>query len=133
MQFDITIIFMAVLLIIAIICSRYLIPFLKEKLNNEQINALAMQREDILQYLAKLTLNYRAEAAALKGEVAQLVGVYLNRAALLRPADYAVAQHGREHIGKKSDDINPHRQKFLSSGLSAHSPFRCLSRAPPRR
>ena len=42
MQFDITIIFMAVLLIIAIICSRYLIPFLKEKLNNEQINALAV-------------------------------------------------------------------------------------------
>ena len=42
MQFDITIIFMAVLLIIAIICSRYLIPFLKEKLNNEQINALTV-------------------------------------------------------------------------------------------
>lgn len=37
-----------------------------------QINALAMQREDILQYLAKLTLNYRAEAAALKAEEARL-------------------------------------------------------------
>lgn len=42
MQFDITIIFMAVLLIIAIIGARYLIPFLKEKLNNEQINALTV-------------------------------------------------------------------------------------------
>ncbi len=33
-----------------------------------QINALAMRREDILQYLAKLTLNCRSEAAALKAE-----------------------------------------------------------------
>ena len=37
-----------------------------------QINALAMKREDILQYLAKLTLNCRAEAAALKAEEARL-------------------------------------------------------------
>ena len=33
-----------------------------------QINALAMKREDILQYLAKLTLNCRAEIMALKME-----------------------------------------------------------------
>ena len=37
-----------------------------------QINALAMRREDILQYLAKLTLNCRAESAALKTEEARL-------------------------------------------------------------
>ena len=37
-----------------------------------QINALAMKREDILQYLAKLALNYRAESAALKAEEARL-------------------------------------------------------------
>ncbi len=37
-----------------------------------EINALAMRREDILQYLAKLTLNCRAEAAALKAEEARL-------------------------------------------------------------
>ena len=37
-----------------------------------QINALAMRREDILQYLAKVTLNLRAEAAALKTEEARL-------------------------------------------------------------
>ena len=37
-----------------------------------QINALAMRREDILQYLAKVTLNLRAEAAALKAEEARL-------------------------------------------------------------
>ncbi len=33
-----------------------------------EINALAMKREDILRYLAKMTLNYRAEAEALKTE-----------------------------------------------------------------
>lgn len=37
-----------------------------------QINALAMRREDILQYLAKVALNLRAEAAALKAEEARL-------------------------------------------------------------
>ena len=37
-----------------------------------QINALAMRREDILQYLAKLALNNRAEAAALKAEEERL-------------------------------------------------------------
>ena len=37
-----------------------------------RINTLAMRREDILQYLAKLTLNYRAEAAALKAEETRL-------------------------------------------------------------
>ena len=37
-----------------------------------RINALAMRREDILQYLAKLTLNCRAESAALKAEEARL-------------------------------------------------------------
>lgn len=37
-----------------------------------QINALAMRREDILQYLAKLVLNCRAESAALKAEEARL-------------------------------------------------------------
>ena len=33
-----------------------------------QINALALKRTDILEYLAKLALNCRAEAAALKAE-----------------------------------------------------------------
>ena len=37
-----------------------------------QINALAIKREDILQYLAKLVLNCRAEAAALKAEESRL-------------------------------------------------------------
>lgn len=37
-----------------------------------RINALAMRREDILQYLAKLTLNCRAESDALKTEEARL-------------------------------------------------------------
>lgn len=37
-----------------------------------QINALAMRREDILQYLAKLVLNCRSESAALKMEEARL-------------------------------------------------------------
>ena len=37
-----------------------------------QINTLAMKREDILQYLAKLVLNCRAEYAALKAEESRL-------------------------------------------------------------
>ena len=37
-----------------------------------EINTLAMRKEEILQYLAKLALNYRAEAAALKAEEARL-------------------------------------------------------------
>ncbi len=37
-----------------------------------EINALAMRKEEILQYLAKLALNYRAETAALKAEEARL-------------------------------------------------------------
>ena len=37
-----------------------------------EINALAMHKEEILQYLAKLALNYRAETAALKVEEARL-------------------------------------------------------------
>ena len=38
----------------------------------ERINALAMQRTDILQYLAKESLNLRAEAAALRTEEERL-------------------------------------------------------------
>jgi len=38
----------------------------------EQINALDMERHSILEYLAKLVLNYRAEAAAIKGEEERL-------------------------------------------------------------
>ncbi len=41
MQYDITVIFYAVLTIIAILGGRYLIPFLREKLNNEQRETLA--------------------------------------------------------------------------------------------
>ena len=37
-----------------------------------QIHALALRREDILQYLAKLVLNCRAESAALKTEEVRL-------------------------------------------------------------
>ncbi len=37
-----------------------------------QINALALRREDILEYLAKQVLNIRAEAAALKAEEERL-------------------------------------------------------------
>ena len=37
-----------------------------------EINALALRKEEILQYLAKLALNYRAETAALKAEEARL-------------------------------------------------------------
>ena len=37
-----------------------------------EINSLALRKEEILQYLAKLALNYRAETAALKAEEARL-------------------------------------------------------------
>ena len=38
----------------------------------EQINSLAMKREDILQYLAKLVLNTKASVQALKAEEKRL-------------------------------------------------------------
>ncbi len=38
----------------------------------EQLNALQMERQRILEYLAKLVLNARAEAAALKSEEVRL-------------------------------------------------------------
>lgn len=38
----------------------------------EQIADLQMKRSDILEYLAKLALNYRAEVASLKGEEERL-------------------------------------------------------------
>ncbi len=38
----------------------------------QRINALAMQRTDILQYLAKVALNLRAETAALRAEEERL-------------------------------------------------------------
>ena len=38
----------------------------------EQIDALKMERQSILEYLAKLVLNIRAEAEALKDEDARL-------------------------------------------------------------
>jgi len=47
------------------------VPF-NEKEIIDWINALAMQRRDILQYLAKLVLNCRAGSAALKAEEARL-------------------------------------------------------------
>jgi hypothetical protein len=37
-----------------------------------EINALALRREEILQYLAKLVMNLRSEAAAIKEEEARL-------------------------------------------------------------
>ena len=37
-----------------------------------ELNSLAMKREDILQYVAKLALNCRAESAALKAEEERL-------------------------------------------------------------
>ena len=38
----------------------------------EEINALAMRREEILQYLAKLVMNLRSEATAIKEEEVRL-------------------------------------------------------------
>ncbi len=47
------------------------VPFNEEEIIG-QINALAMKRDDILQYLAKLALNCRSESTALKAEEIRL-------------------------------------------------------------
>ena len=65
-----------------------------------QINALAMKREDILRYLAKLALNYRAEAAALKAEEDRLKQ---RRDALSRKEDSVLMIIDRECDGVTTD------------------------------
>ena len=64
MQFDITVIFLAILAIIAIIGARYLIPFLKTKLNNEQIEALTVAI-DAAVYWAQQTMKSATGAEKL--------------------------------------------------------------------
>mgnify|MGYP002624118622 CR=1 FL=1 len=66
----------------------------------EQIDALKMERQSILEYLAKLVLNIRAEAAALKDEEARLknrrLSLDLKENRLMKVLD-------RECSGKKTD------------------------------
>ena len=66
----------------------------------EQIDALKMERQSILEYLAKLVLNVRAEAAALKDEEARLkhrrLSLDLKENRLMNVLD-------RECGGKKTD------------------------------
>lgn len=65
-----------------------------------QLFALEMERDSILQYLAKLTLNVRAEAAALKAEENRLKA---RRASLEKTEDRLMAVLNRECAGKKKD------------------------------
>lgn len=71
MQFDITVIFAAVLTIISIIGARYLIPFLREKLNNEQRQALAVAI-DAAVYWAQQTMKSATGAEKLDGVIKRL-------------------------------------------------------------
>lgn len=62
--------------------------------------ALEMERDSILQYLAKLTLNVRAEAAALKAEEDRLKA---RRGSLEKTEERLMAVLNRECAGKKKD------------------------------
>ena len=65
-----------------------------------QINALDMERKSILQYLAKIVLNTRAEATMLKAEEARLKE---RRDALSRKEDRLMKILDRECAGEKTD------------------------------
>ena len=65
-----------------------------------EINALAMQRQEILQYLAKLVLNARAEAAMLKAEEQRLK---VRRAAMENREQRIMGILDRECGGEKTD------------------------------
>lgn len=66
----------------------------------EQINALAMKREDILQYLAKLVLNTKASVQALKTEEKRLSD---RRKRMENKQDRLIAILDRECGGQKTD------------------------------
>ena len=65
-----------------------------------ELNALEMQRSDILQYLAKLVLDVRAEISTLKAEEKRL---HERRAALERKDERLMDILDRECTGEKTD------------------------------
>ncbi|MBR1711133.1 MAG: siphovirus Gp157 family protein [Clostridia bacterium] len=65
-----------------------------------QINALAMKREDILQYLAKLSLDAKATVQAMKAEEKRL---HDRRAQMERKQEQLIAILDRECGGQKTD------------------------------
>ena len=66
----------------------------------DQLNALQMERHSILAYLAKLVLNLRADAAALKAEEIRL---HDRRARLEKKAGRLLQILDRECHGEKTD------------------------------
>ena len=65
-----------------------------------ELNALEMQRSDILQYLAKVVLDTRADVSALKAEEKRL---HERRAALERRDENLMDILDRECAGEKTD------------------------------
>lgn len=65
-----------------------------------QINALALKREDILQYLAKLALNTKAAVQSMKAEEKRL---HDRRAQMEKRQDRLIAILDRECGGEKTD------------------------------
>ena len=76
------------------------------------------QRSVAVKY--RLHLHYHSRSAAVgrivhavmlvKSIVAYVAAVDFNTAALTGTSDNALAQNGAAHIGKQSQNINPHRQ-----------------------
>lgn len=66
----------------------------------ERIHALSMERDDILQYLAKVVLNLRAEETALKNEETRLRD---RRQGLERREERIMAVLDRECAGQNTD------------------------------
>ncbi len=65
-----------------------------------QIHSLQMERQSILEYLAKLVINLRAEAAAVKAEEQRLKG---RRDRLARKEERLMQVLDRECAGEKTD------------------------------
>ena len=66
----------------------------------DQLNALAMKREDILEYLAKLALDAKASAAAMKAEEKRL---HERRQRMESKQEHLISILDRECGGQKTD------------------------------
>ncbi|WP_068540660.1 siphovirus Gp157 family protein [Olegusella massiliensis] len=74
----------------------------------KELDALEMERTDILTYLAKLVLNTRSDVAALKAEEARLKERHLHGCRIRRcPRTLG----GRHHMGEDTDRLGITHQR----------------------
>ena len=90
----------------------------------EQINALQMERSSVLEYLAKLVLNIRAEAAAIKAEEERLSK---RRAVLEKKEDRIMQILDRECAGQTTNCGVATIRYRNSSRLTVTDAFKAIS------